>query len=231
MSGFYFMPEVNQGVLVGFEGGDPQHPYIIGTLNDGKVKPDEKWVTSSNDIKAVRTKKGHTIEFDDSDGHEKLVIYNAKYESDHFKASSDAVNRITLDLHSHEIRIYSDGNIKMEAAGDIDLKGKNIHLEAKEYLLLKGQKDVRLLSDPTGLVYIANVANAGIQISNEGQIEVAVPSGKGLNIAMGESDLRFQVSDRGVHLTGPEIIIESKAKTDVTSDGVLSVKGTMVKIN
>ena len=37
--GSWFMPELEDEVLVSFEHGDPQHPYIIGFLWNGKDKP------------------------------------------------------------------------------------------------------------------------------------------------------------------------------------------------
>ena len=30
--GFHFIPEVEEKVLVGFEGGNAEHPYVLGVL-------------------------------------------------------------------------------------------------------------------------------------------------------------------------------------------------------
>ena len=56
--GFYFIPEIGEEVLVGFEGSNAEKPYVIGSLYHGKAKPD-KWVNADNDIKAIRTRSGH----------------------------------------------------------------------------------------------------------------------------------------------------------------------------
>ena len=80
--GCYILPEIGEDVMVGFEHENLEKPFVIGTLyhgsdpNDNKThpqKPEESWVETDqvnkkNEVKAFRTKKGHTIEFHDVDG-------------------------------------------------------------------------------------------------------------------------------------------------------------------
>src|ERR1035438_8057912 len=46
--GSYFVPEIDSEVFVGFEGADPQRPYIIGPMRNKEWKPDAQWVTQTN---------------------------------------------------------------------------------------------------------------------------------------------------------------------------------------
>jgi len=140
-SGFYILPEINHEVLVGFEGGDAQNPYIIGPVFNGIAKPDEHWVTGSNDFKILRTKSGHTIEFNDTSGGETLNIYNGSGSS----ADSNN-NKITLALNPDKITIESQGDIEIKAdklelhatsgisiksdSGDVKIEGTGISLKA-----------------------------------------------------------------------------------------------------
>ncbi len=39
--GFFFRPELDDEVIVGFEQGDVRYPYLIGGLWNGKDKPSE----------------------------------------------------------------------------------------------------------------------------------------------------------------------------------------------
>ena len=79
--GCYILPEIGEEVMVGFEHDNMEKPFVIGTLfhdstqANEKQMPDEPWLedkenhtNGNNEVKAFRTKKGHTIEFHDVDG-------------------------------------------------------------------------------------------------------------------------------------------------------------------
>jgi Rhs element Vgr protein len=132
--GFYFIPEIDDEVLVAFEGGNAEKPYIIGSLYHGKAKP-ETLTHEENDIKAIRTRSGHTIEFIDTDGSEELKIYD--HEKDNYV--------ITLSTHEKKITVASTGNIEMkaegdfeiEAVGDLKVKANNITMESNQDFSMK----------------------------------------------------------------------------------------------
>ncbi len=132
--GFYFTPEIGDEVLVAFEGGNAEKPYVIGSHYHGKAKPDTLF-DADNNIKAIRTRSGHTIEFIDKDGSEELKIYD--YNKDNYV--------ITLASHSSEITIESKGNIdikaegdmSMEAVGDMKIKANNIQMDSNQDFNMK----------------------------------------------------------------------------------------------
>jgi len=91
--GFMFMPEIGDEVLVAFEHGDPERPYIVGALWNGvDTAPrqgfwEEEGTEAAgsngtqvakdmarNDIKRIVTKSGHRIQMVDVKGRESIVI-------------------------------------------------------------------------------------------------------------------------------------------------------------
>lgn len=68
--GSFFIPEVNDEVLVAFDHGEARIPYVIGFLWNGQDAPPDN-ETSKRTLKST---KGHTILLDDKDGDEKIVI-------------------------------------------------------------------------------------------------------------------------------------------------------------
>ena len=58
--GFFFHPELEDEVLVAFQDGGPQHPYILGFLWNGQDIPPE----SKPDNRVIVTPGGHTVRFD-----------------------------------------------------------------------------------------------------------------------------------------------------------------------
>jgi uncharacterized protein involved in type VI secretion and phage assembly len=70
--GSWFMPEVDDEVLVAFEHGDSQHPYIIGFLWNGQDKPPNDGINTK--VRRLKTVSGHVVEFDDRADQEKIRI-------------------------------------------------------------------------------------------------------------------------------------------------------------
>jgi len=68
--GFFFQPEVDDEVLLAFEEGDPQHPYIIGFMWNGVDKPPETELQN----RVIVTPGGHTVRFEDKQGSRRIII-------------------------------------------------------------------------------------------------------------------------------------------------------------
>jgi type VI secretion system secreted protein VgrG len=178
--GFYFVPAVNTQVLVGFEDGDVEKPYCMGFLYNKNGKPDPAWVGNRDKdfakIHAIRTSTGNTIEFHDSDGGEKITIYD-----------SNDKNRITLDSTNGTLTIHSDGTLNLDAS-KINLKAeqeinfsckKNIAIDAKGNLELKSNgetsmstiKDLKITGDNVSLGAMSKIkatASASAEINAVG---------------------------------------------------------------
>lgn len=112
--GFSFIPEVGEEVMVDFEGGNADRPYVKGTLYNGVGNPDVAWIpekNSKNQIKAIRTRNGHTIEIHDEGENGYIRIYDNKKEN----------YILTLSTDQKLIKLESTGNIELYAKNDIIL--------------------------------------------------------------------------------------------------------------
>lgn len=63
--GFVFIPEPGDLVMVGFEQGNPDRPYVTGSLF---YKANSQGAATDNTVKSIRTRSGHTLEFNDDEG-------------------------------------------------------------------------------------------------------------------------------------------------------------------
>ncbi len=73
--GTWFIPDVNDEVLIVFEGGDPTKPYIIGSLWNKTDRPPESMDgTRENNRKVLRSRSGVKITLDDTMGQERLIL-------------------------------------------------------------------------------------------------------------------------------------------------------------
>ena len=65
--GFYVIPEVGDEVIVAFEHGDLRRPYVVGSLWTAEGQAPATNPDGRNDIRLIRTRKGHTLRFDDGE--------------------------------------------------------------------------------------------------------------------------------------------------------------------
>jgi type VI secretion system secreted protein VgrG len=182
-SGIYFIPAVKSRVLVGFEGGDVEKPYCLGTLFDETQSPDPSWSGDYNNtdakVHAMRTASGQTIELHDESGKEKIRIYDTGNK-----------NEITLDTANKEIIIKSEGKLSL-IAKDIEIKASgNIKIEADQTLEQKG-----------------------MHIKSEAKADMASKSPK--------VEIKADIS----------LKVEGTTSAELSSPGITTIKGSMVKLN
>jgi len=106
--GSWFIPDVDDEVLVAFEGGQVLRPYVIGMLWNGQDAPPEAMDgAGNNDKKLIRSRNGVRFLMDDTDGQESLLI------------ETPGGQRVTLKDGPGEVLIEdSNGNsVKLESAG------------------------------------------------------------------------------------------------------------------
>ena len=168
--GTYFLPEVNDEVLVGFMNADPTHPVILGSLYGEKHKPPFEY-EAKNNTKAIVTREKLRIEFDE----EKKVITVATPGKNTLEISDDGKHIRLADQHKNEIKMDS-GGITLTSHKDIMLKAKGgITLDATSKISGTAKSDISL--DGMNVKVQAKVGatvkgNATAELSATGQTTV-----------------------------------------------------------
>jgi uncharacterized protein involved in type VI secretion and phage assembly len=106
--GSWFIPDVNDEVLLAFEGGDPRRPYVLGGLWNGKDSPPQSMDGGGqNNVKVLRSRNGVKITLDDTSGQENCIV------------ETPAGQKITLHDGPGSVEIVdSNGNsVKLQASG------------------------------------------------------------------------------------------------------------------
>jgi uncharacterized protein involved in type VI secretion and phage assembly len=146
--GLYFLPEVDDEVLVLFERGDVRFPFVIGALWNGKDQAPAGNGDGRNALRVIKSRSGHLIRFDDGDGAPKIEIVDAS-----------SANRIVIDTSADTVTITAGRNIVLEAPqGDIRLSAKQVLIAASGHADIKAdtmkvavQGSLALKGDPIDL--------------------------------------------------------------------------------
>jgi phage baseplate assembly protein V len=150
--GLFFVPQADDQVLVAFAYGRVDRGYVIGSLWSKQDKPPSDGARAKCTIK---TRSGHAITLDDTDGSELISIVD-----------KSGKNKITLDAANNKIAIESGGDFSIKAQGkltieasdDVSIKGANVTVEASNKLAAKGTQ-------------MALNGSAGVNV-NDGALEV-----------------------------------------------------------
>jgi len=131
--GSWFIPDVDDEVLIVFEGGDPRRPYVIGSLWNGKDKPPESMDGAGKNFKKVlRSRNGVKLTMDDTDGREQFIL------------ETPGGQKLTLKDGPGAVEIVdSNGNsIKMEASGITITASAKVTINASQVAVSAGMVTV-----------------------------------------------------------------------------------------
>jgi phage baseplate assembly protein V len=133
--GLWLLPEVDDEVLVAFEHGNPETPYVVGSLWNGRDKPPETNGDGHNDVRVLRSRSGHVVKLDDRKGAETIaivdkstknsIVISTKDNTITIKADADITitsGKGKLRLSGNGVEITSQAGVKIEASANMDLK-------------------------------------------------------------------------------------------------------------
>jgi len=175
--GFYFIPEIDEEVMVGFENGNAEKPYVTGTLYHGKQRPGSKHPNDNNDIKAIRTRNGHTVEIHDAGEGGFIRIYD-----------NDKENYIlTFSTDEKLIKLESKGNIELHA-------DKNVVIDAGENVTINAGKD--MICDAGENIN----ETAGTDITTDAGNDISTSAGNNISISADENMTVYAGNDRDTNI-------------------------------
>jgi len=129
--GSYFLPEVNDEVLVAFEHGSPDTPYVIGALWNGQDRPPQNNSDGKNDVRSITSRSGHVIRLVDTDGAEQIDI-----------TDSSGTNSVVISTRDNTVTVSAGADVVVRAdAGALRLSGRSVEISA--------ETDVRITAGTT----------------------------------------------------------------------------------
>ena len=180
--GFYFIPEVGEEVMVDFENGNAERPFVLGAHYNGAAKSGYKPTT-----KAIHTESGTKILLNDAEGSIRI---------------EDASHNIYEMDGKGNINLYAPNNICMNAGKNFDLSvGNNLNFT------IGGQATMQILQQmllETPLMkqivanYEARLGNALLSSDNQMKIEAKETNVAGVEKLFIHSDELATVNSKGL---------------------------------
>ena len=199
--GHYFLPEVGDQVLLAFEGGNIERPYVIGCIPKDNNSFLAGSVNEQNEIKRIVTKHGSTISFEDNRNDEtgardKITIQTA-----------DKRHTVLMDNENEKIRIQDrDGKNFIELSTRENSGALSITVESRITIKVKDTITITLNGE-TGMAKL------------EAQ-QVSVEASKMLKMC----------TDGTLSLKGANVTEEASSMNKIDSGGAVNIGGSIVKV-
>jgi phage protein D len=133
--GLVWVPQVNDAVVVAFEHGDIQHPIVLGGLWNGQdAAPLGDGLFDAGKVKrsGIVSRKDHKLVFFDSDDASGIALLSAngkfKLALNETKDELHIVSKGKLVIEAKELEIKVDSSAKIEAGGQMTIKGATVAL-------------------------------------------------------------------------------------------------------
>jgi phage protein D len=202
--GIMFLPEVDDEVLVAFEHGDFNSPYVIGMLWNGTDKPPlaaADAVESGQVIqRIIKTRVGHTVQFSDKAGEEQILI-QSKSGHQIILADKSGEEKMTIKDKTGNNSLVIDS-----AKNSMTVSITDFTLTAKGKVTIDASQDVAVSSKTN--------------LSLSGQTKGELKGG--------------QISVNGTGTTevkGASVSVNGSAQTEVKGGTMVQIQGALVKIN
>lgn len=175
-AGAFLLPEIGDEVLMGFLNADPRFPVILGSLYSKNRKPNSALTPdSANSHKAIYTKAGSFLDFNDAD---KIITL-----------STPGGNKLVLDDKNGQIQLIdqNSNSVQMDSSGITVKSASALTAQAAQAMTLKGDSGITAESGGGDVVVtgtnLSLTANA--QLSAKGSASAEVQGGAQLTLKGG----------------------------------------------
>lgn len=184
--GHYFLPEVGDQVLVAFEEGNIEKPFVIGCVPKDSSQIISSSADEKNQYKRIRTKHGSTVTFVDSKENEdgekdQILIRTAKelhcIELDNAKnqisiRDKESKNAIVVKTENGQMKVTAEKKLTIKVGDSIEviMNGENGTINVKcNTLQEKASKTVKIETDGNGSLK----ASAGLTLEGASQAKLS----------------------------------------------------------
>lgn len=156
--GSWFIPDVNDEVLVSFEAGDPRRPYVIGSLwNGADLPPVSMDGNGANNRKVLRSRNGVQLTLDDTDGQERMILETPGGQKVTLQDGPGAI--IIEDSNGNSVKLESSG-VTVTASSKVIINADSVEVSAGTVTVNAGMSKFSGVVQADTLIANSVVANS-----------------------------------------------------------------------
>lgn len=125
--GAFFMPDVDDEVLVVFLQGDPRYPLVMGGLWNGSSTAPAELADEGNRFKRIRSRNGVTVTLDDQQGQEQLVLETPGGQR---LTLSDGPGKVTVEDSNGNRVVMEAARISFTASAELKIDAPQVRISA-----------------------------------------------------------------------------------------------------
>ncbi len=126
--GSWFIPDVNDEVLIAWEGGNPGRPYVVGGLWNGRDTPPDSMDGAGNNYrKVLRSRNGVKITLDDTNGQEKFIVETPGGQKITLRDGPGSI--VAEDSNGNSIKLETSG-ITITASAKVTVNASTMEISA-----------------------------------------------------------------------------------------------------
>ena len=154
--GTWFIPDVNDEVLVAFEEGSARQAYVLGALWSKTSSPPER-MDKNNNKKLLRSRSGVKITLDDQSGQENFIVETPGGQKITLKDGPGSLE--ITDSNGNSVKLESSG-ISVNASAKVTIVASQVEVNASAVTVNAG------MSKFSGVVQCATlISNSVISAS------------------------------------------------------------------
>lgn len=175
--GMHIIPEKDEEVIIAFEGGDVDKPFVINSIYSGSAKSGGG--DADNNVKSFSSRSGNKISLDDKDGCV-IIVDKAGNElkiDGSGNISLTASESITLTSGQSSISLKKDGTIAIKGGKTVEIEGTSdsVKVSSMNKVEISGTASTVLKSDAKVEVKSAMTSVEGqgsLKLSSTGMVDI-----------------------------------------------------------
>lgn len=206
--GFVCIPEEGDTVMVGFDYGDPNRPYVMGSLFSETTGTGGG---QGNKGKSITTRSGHMLSFDDSESDLGITIKDCNGNILHLDAKGQNIEITapeSINISARKINLNAQ-DISMSASNSIHADAEPSESGGEGTIDLKAHKTMSLVTETEGI----SVDSQNQDISLKAKTELSVVSESSSARIQAATDVTVEGAD--IQMTGSSTVRVSSSDTDI----------------